>query len=71
MAKAVKNTKPKNPKDINLPKEDIRVEKGQPTFLTALNTVIKKDSVKKKLSIENKLKATEIVRQHLIKKKLK
>jgi hypothetical protein len=61
----------KKPKDINLPKEDIRVEKGQPTFLTALNKVIKKDSVKKKLSIENKLKATEIVRQHLIKKKLK
>jgi len=42
MAKAVKNTKPKNPKDINLPKEDIRVEKGQQTFLPALKKIIKK-----------------------------
>ena len=42
MAKAVKNTKPKTPKDINLPKEDIRVEKGQATFLPALKKIVKK-----------------------------
>lgn len=32
----------KKPKDINLPKEDIKVEEGQPTFLKALTKVIKK-----------------------------
>lgn len=39
-----KNVKKKNgkPKDINLPKEDIKVEKGQPTFLKALTKVVKK-----------------------------
>lgn len=39
MAKANKKTKPK---DINLPKEDIRVEKGQATFLPALKKIVKK-----------------------------
>ncbi len=29
-------------KDINLPKEDIRTEKDQPTFLPALTRVVKK-----------------------------
>jgi hypothetical protein len=28
--------------DINLPKEDIKVEKGQATFLPALKKVVKK-----------------------------
>ncbi len=32
----------KKPKDINLPKEDIRVEKGQTTFLPALKKIVKK-----------------------------
>jgi len=42
------NTKPnrgdlyKKNKDINLPKEDIKVEKGQDTFLPALKKIAKK-----------------------------
>jgi hypothetical protein len=32
----------KKNKDINLPKEDIKVEKGQDTFLPALKKVLKK-----------------------------
>jgi hypothetical protein len=32
----------KKNKDINLPKEDIKVEKGQDTFLPALKKVVKK-----------------------------
>jgi len=28
--------------DINLPKEDIRVEKGQPTFLPALKKILRR-----------------------------
>jgi hypothetical protein len=32
----------KKNKDINLPKEDIRTEKGQNTFLPALKKIIKK-----------------------------
>ena len=32
----------KKPNDIKLPKEDIRVEKGQPTFLPALKKIVKK-----------------------------
>jgi hypothetical protein len=32
----------KKNKDINLPKEDIKTEKGQPTFLPALKKVVKK-----------------------------
>ena len=32
----------KKDKDINLPKEDIKVEKGQLTFLPALKKIIKK-----------------------------
>lgn len=36
-----KKTTPKT-KDINMPKEDIRVEKGQATFLPALKKIIKK-----------------------------
>lgn len=30
-------------KDINLPKEDIKVEEGQKTFLPALTSIIKKN----------------------------
>ena len=37
-----KKKKKINPKDINLPKEDIRVEKGQATFLPALKKIVKK-----------------------------
>ena len=32
----------KKPTDINLPKEDIKVEKGQPTFLPTLKKVVSK-----------------------------
>jgi hypothetical protein len=40
----MKATKKKanNVNDINLPKEDIRVEKGQSTFLPVLKTIVKK-----------------------------
>lgn len=41
MQKEKKLPRPKA-KDINLPKEDIRVEKGQATFLPALKKIIKK-----------------------------
>jgi hypothetical protein len=34
--------------DINLPKEDIRVEPGQLTFLPALTKILKKKHEKKK-----------------------
>ena len=37
-----KTTKKKTPKDINLPKKDIKVEPGQPTFLAALKKIVKK-----------------------------
>jgi hypothetical protein len=32
----------KKNKDINIPKEDIKVEKDQPTFLPALKGIVKK-----------------------------
>ena len=35
-----KNIKSK-PKDINLPKKDIKVEEGQPSFLPALSKIVK------------------------------
>lgn len=35
------NKKSKKDKDINLPKQDIKVEKGQPTFLPALKKIVK------------------------------
>ncbi|HXB43942.1 MAG TPA: hypothetical protein VNV85_07785 [Puia sp.] len=35
-----KKKKSKNPTDINLPKEDIKVEKGQHTLLPALKKII-------------------------------
>jgi hypothetical protein len=41
MTKKKSITKPKV-SDIKLPKEDIKVEKGQPTFLPALKKIIKK-----------------------------
>ncbi len=41
MEKQIKKSKPKA-KDITLPKEDIRVEKGQATFLPALRKIVKK-----------------------------
>jgi len=41
MAKAKKKKAVGKNKDINLPKEDIRVEEGQPTFLKALTKVVK------------------------------
>jgi hypothetical protein len=40
--KKVKKNNTNKPKDINLPKEDIKVEKGQLTFLPALRKIIKK-----------------------------
>ena len=41
---SIKKKKPakKAQSDINLPKEDIRVEKGRPTFLPALKKILKK-----------------------------
>ena len=47
--KSVKK-KTKEQKDINVPKEDIKIEKGQPTFLPALKKIInKKNEIKKPL----------------------
>jgi hypothetical protein len=47
MKKENKNRIKKNiAKDINLPKEDIKVEKGQPTFLPALKKVLKNNAKK-------------------------
>lgn len=40
--KKKKTVKTEKHNDINLPKEDIKVEKGQPTFLPALKKVVKK-----------------------------
>ena len=37
-----KTKKISNPKGINLPEKDIKVELGQPTFLSALTKIIKK-----------------------------
>lgn len=43
-----KTKKKPTAKDINLPKEDIKVEKGQPTFLAALKKVVVKKKLPKK-----------------------
>jgi hypothetical protein len=42
MEKEKPSKKPKKQLDINLPKEDIRIEKGQDTFLPALKKIVKK-----------------------------